>query len=183
MCFCVLSCAQSEYLLFVHYTCFTWFFLLWLSRQSTVYIKLGFIVWPWFQQTPSPKPHSGASICQKRSSSSWRAHFTLAMSSCVPTHALQTCLSLGRSNQVRLKGCEGLGWSWVWARATPTLFSAFLFSSLWSYTLAGQPPPKHCLAATCGKKVVESRPRARATGKERCWQYLSPASLAGVRPP
>lgn len=108
----------------VHHTCFTCFFLLWLSRQSTVYIKLGFIVWPWFQQTPSPKPHSGASICQKRSSSSWRAHFTPAMSSCVPTRVLQICLSLGRSNQVRLKGFEGLGWSWVWARATPTPFSA-----------------------------------------------------------
>ena len=42
---------------------------------------------------------------------------------------------------------------------------AYLFSSLWLYTLAGQPPPEHCLAATCGKKVVESRPRARATGE------------------
>lgn len=149
----------------VHYTCFTRFFLFWLSRQSTVYIKLGFIVWPWFQQTPSPKLHSGASICPKQSSSSWRAHFTPAMSSCVPTRALQTCLSLGRSNQVRLKGCEGLRWSWVWARATQTPFSAFVFSSLWLYTLAGQPPPEHCLAATYGKKVVESRPRVRATGE------------------
>lgn len=76
LCFCVVRSAQSEYLFLVcsliPASCF---FSCGFPRQSTVYIKLGFIVWPWFQQTILPKTPLGASICQKPQLF-LRAHFT-----------------------------------------------------------------------------------------------------------